>query len=87
MSRLVGRAVGQARATQASQGHYTTTPSYGLTGIGHRVNPATGDRGPDSPRNQDRDRDRDGPPGRRRRGQPRGRQRRLGGDVRSPLSA
>lgn len=80
-----------AKARGAAPGVYGTgtSPSYRLTGVGHRVNPATGDRGPDSPRNQDRDRDddRDGPPGRRRRGQPRGRQRRLGGDVRSPLSA
>lgn len=52
------------------------TLSRQYTGIdASRPNPATGDVGPDAPRDPKGPRDR-----------PRGRNRRVGGDVRSPLS-
>lgn len=52
------------------------------TGVRHRNNPATGDRGPDAPGGRGAGGENDDM-GRRRRF-PRGR--RLGGDVRTPLS-
>lgn len=72
MSKLVRKAVNLGAPLRGG------TLSARFTGIRHRANPATGDLGPDAPESPQ-----DG--GRRRRG-PRGGNRRLGGDVQSPLS-
>jgi hypothetical protein len=67
-------------ATAKRKGYSSISGLY--TGVGHRVNMATGDRGPDAPKRGGPNVPRDDRPGRR----PRGRQRSAGGDVRTPLS-
>jgi hypothetical protein len=70
MSKLFRKSIGSAIA-KGSAGRQAT-------GITHRDNPPSGDVGPDAPGGGGGTRRR--PPG------PRGRNRRLGGDVRSPLA-
>lgn len=78
MSKLLKKAFGGVRANQQAA---SGSLSGRITGVGHRVNNATGDVGPDAP-------GRPGGPGGPgdRPGRPRGRNRRLGGDVRTPLA-
>jgi hypothetical protein len=77
MSKLkgsIGKMFNDARVTAAGMDPGASSKKY--SGVGHRPNPATGDVGPDAPKS---------PTGLPRQ-PPRGRQRKLGGDIRTALS-